>query len=67
MEFVHPDDRQQVESAFASVKAGEVTQYEYRISRIRDGAVRWLRDTSFPISDEQGMRPSSSSRGTRGC
>jgi len=54
MAFVHADDRQQVERALASVQAGEVAQYEYRIHRISDGAVRWLRDTSFPIRDEYG-------------
>jgi PAS domain S-box-containing protein len=51
---VHPDDRQQVDHALASVKAGEVAQFEYRIVRPRDGALRWLRDTSFPIFDEAG-------------
>lgn len=54
MTFVHPDDRQQVRRAFAGVQAGDVAQYEYRITRIGDGAVRWLRDTSFPIRDEHG-------------
>ncbi|MBB2754613.1 UNVERIFIED_ORG: PAS domain S-box-containing protein [Rhizobium aethiopicum] len=54
MEDVHPDDRQQVERALASVGAGEVEQFEYRIVRPVDGAIRSLRDTSFPILDEQG-------------
>lgn len=51
---MHPDDRSQVEHALASVKAGEVTQFEYRIIRPADGATRWLRDTSFPIPDDSG-------------
>jgi PAS domain S-box-containing protein len=51
---VHPDDRSQVEHALESVKAGEVVQYEYRISRPADGTTRWLRDTSFPIPDDTG-------------
>ena len=54
MELVHPDDRSQVERALASVRAGEVAQYEYRINRPGNGAVRWLRDTSFPILDQRG-------------
>lgn len=54
LEGVHPDDRQQVESALASVQGGEVVQFEYRIVRPGDGAIRWLRDTSFPIPDEHG-------------
>ena len=51
---VHPDDRQQVEHALATVEAGEVAQYEYRIIRPADGAIRWLRDKSFPIPDHDG-------------
>lgn len=54
MKDVPPDDRSQVEHALASVKAGEVVQFEYRISRPADGATRWLRDTSFPIPDDAG-------------
>jgi len=51
---VHADDRAQVERALESVRAGEVEQFEYRICRIADGAIRWLRDTSFPIRNEHG-------------
>ena len=54
MEDVHPDDRQQVERALATVRAGEVAHFEYRIVRPADGTIRWLRDTSFPIRDEHG-------------
>ena len=54
MKDVHPDDRHQVEHALATVKAGEVAQFEYRIIRPADGTIRWLRDTSFPIPDENG-------------
>ncbi|VXD02296.1 PAS domain-containing protein [Sphingomonas sp. 8AM] len=55
MNDVHPDDRSQVEHALSSVKAGEVVQFEYRIIRPQDGAIRWLRDTSFPIPDDAGV------------
>ena len=54
MNFVHPEDRQQVERALDTVRSGEVAQYEFRIIRPRDGTIRWLRDTSFPIRDEHG-------------
>ncbi|MBB4615983.1 PAS domain-containing protein [Sphingomonas abaci] len=54
LEDVHPDDRAQVEHALATVGAGEVTQFEYRIIRPSDGAVRRLRDTGFPILDDHG-------------
>ena len=52
---VHPGDRDQVERSLALVAEGEAVQFEYRIIRPGDGAVRWLRDTSFPIRDENGM------------
>lgn len=55
VEGVHPDDRQQVEHALAAVGAGEAAQYEYRFVRPSDGAIRLLRDTSFPIPDEHGV------------
>lgn len=54
LEDVHPDDRSQVEHALASVGAGEVTRFEYRIIRPSDGAIRRLRDTGFPILDDHG-------------
>jgi PAS domain S-box-containing protein len=54
MEDVHPDDRTGVARALRDVKAGEVSQYEYRIVRPGDGGIRWLRDTSFPIRDDDG-------------
>ena len=54
IEGVHPNDRQQVLHALATVKSGEVAQVEYRIVRPSDGNIRWLRDTSFPIPDEDG-------------
>ncbi len=54
IEDVHPDDRRQVAHALAAVAAGEVVQYDYRLVRPADGALRWLRDTSFPILDDRG-------------
>jgi len=54
IDAVHPDDRQHLERALATVQAGEVAQYEYRIIRPIDGTIRWLRDISFPIRDQYG-------------
>jgi PAS domain S-box-containing protein len=51
---VHHEDRKQVEHALATVKGGDLAQVEYRIIRPCDGAIRSLRDTSFPIFDEHG-------------
>lgn len=53
IDHIHPDDRQQVQHALATVKAGEVAQFDYRIVR-HDGTIRSLRETSFPIPDEFG-------------
>lgn len=49
---VHPDDRAQVEHALETVRSGEAVQFRYRIIRPVDGAIRWLRDTAFPIPDD---------------
>ena len=54
MDNVHPDDRLQVRHALESVKAGETARFAFRIVRPGDGAVRTLRDTCFPIFDDQG-------------
>ena len=51
---VHSEDRVQVERALETLMAGEVTHFEYRLIRPSDGTIRWLRDTGFPIRDEQG-------------
>jgi len=52
-ETVHPDDRTGALEALERVRQGEVVTQEYRIVR-PDGAVRWIRDTCFPIRDERG-------------
>lgn len=50
---VHPEDRERVLDVMARVKLGEIVAAEYRIVR-PDGAVRWIRDTFFPIRDARG-------------
>ena len=52
--FLHPDDRQRVFDALDLVRLGEAITEEFRIVR-SDGAVRWIRDTFFPIRDAQGQ------------
>jgi PAS domain S-box-containing protein len=59
MEDVHPDDRQQLEHALEAVRSGEAAQYEYRLVRPADSAVRWLRETSFPITAATAGSPAS--------
>lgn len=52
MDAVHPDDRERVKAAVDRQAKGIYDQ-EYRIVR-PDGSVRWIRDRSFPIADDQG-------------
>ena len=53
LDAIHPDDREQASVALARVAAGEAVVREYRVVR-PDGAVRWIRDTLFPIRDPVG-------------
>lgn len=53
-EMVHPNDRERAGAALSSALAGESVVAEYRIVRPSDGAVRWIRDTGFPIRDDAG-------------
>ncbi|HYZ62592.1 MAG TPA: response regulator, partial [Acetobacteraceae bacterium] len=50
---VHPEDRERAAELVGRAKEGEGTTVEYRIIR-PDGAMRWVRDTSFPIRDRGG-------------
>jgi PAS domain S-box-containing protein len=49
---IHPDDRDRVLALFANSKSWE-HEVEYRILH-SDGSVRWVRDRSFPLRNEQG-------------
>ncbi len=52
-ETVHPDDRAEGVTVLPRVLAGETFTIEYRVLR-RDGGVRWIRDTGFPIPAADG-------------
>lgn len=52
-ESIHPDDRERSAYALKRARQGEVSTYEYRIVR-SDGAIRRIRDTAFPMRDDQG-------------
>ena len=55
-ELVHPDDRAEAASALRRLLAGEaLVAVQYRIVRPSDGAVRWVRDSGFPIRSEDGV------------
>jgi two-component system, chemotaxis family, CheB/CheR fusion protein len=53
-ELIHPDDRDSGADMLPRLLAGEDVTVDYRIIRPNDGAIRWIRDTGFPIRDEQG-------------
>ncbi len=53
-EMVHPDDRERAAAALSCALAGESAVVQYRIVRPADGALRWIRDTGFPIRDAAG-------------
>ena len=53
LSFIVPEDREAASSAIERVAAGERVAFEYRIRR-PDGELRWLRNTDFPIHDQNG-------------
>ncbi|MEO8044097.1 MAG: PAS domain S-box protein [Spartobacteria bacterium] len=53
-DFMHPDDREARADMLPRLKAGETVTVNYRIVRPNDGAIRWIRDSGFPIRDPQG-------------
>jgi PAS domain S-box-containing protein len=53
VETIHPEDRQRALDASKRSKTGEEVVLEYRIVR-PDGTMRRIRETLFPIQDDQG-------------
>ncbi|MHC9418660.1 PAS domain-containing sensor histidine kinase [Sphingomonas citri] len=52
--LILPADRAGALDAVRRVRAGATVTAEFRIRRAEDGAVRWVRDTAFPIRDGEG-------------
>jgi PAS domain S-box-containing protein len=52
--LVHPEDRERAFAAMPRLLGGETYTVEYRIVRPDDGSIRHIRDTGFPIRDEEG-------------
>ncbi len=50
---IHPDDRNRVDRAFYEEAALGTFDEQYRVNR-PDGTIRWIRDRSFPIKNEEG-------------
>ncbi len=53
IDAVHPEDRAILSAAIERHRRGRRAEVTYRIVR-PDGAVRWIRDNSFPIRDASG-------------
>jgi PAS domain S-box-containing protein len=53
LESIHPDDRDGAIANLQQQRRGKFTDWEFRIVR-PDGSVRWLRNRSFPINDQNG-------------
>jgi PAS domain S-box-containing protein len=53
MEAIHPEDQQRVREEFTARSPDANLDLEFRIVR-PDGSIRWVRDRSFPILDENG-------------
>lgn len=54
VDMIHPDDREQVNSTFASyLGSKESWQVEFRIVR-PDGSIRWIRNRGFPVLGTDG-------------
>ena len=54
LDFIVPEDRDHAAASIDRVRHGEHITFEFRIRRPSDGAIRWMRNTDFPISDESG-------------
>jgi PAS domain S-box-containing protein len=52
--FILPEDQDETLRAIRKVQQGERLTFEYRIRRPVDGGIRWLRNTDFPIRNEEG-------------
>jgi PAS domain S-box-containing protein len=52
--LILPEDRHKVLRAFERVRGGERVRHEFRIGRPPDGAVRWVRDATFPLFGADG-------------
>ncbi|MBB3695402.1 PAS domain S-box protein [Sphingomonas sp. BK580] len=52
--LILPADRPAALDAVRRVRAGATVTAEFRVRRAADGAVRWVRDTAFPIRDAEG-------------
>ncbi len=53
-DLIVPEDRDHAVASIARVRDGEHVTFQFRVRRPSDGAIRWLRNTDFPIRDASG-------------
>jgi PAS domain S-box-containing protein len=54
LDLIVEEDRARVLGAIERVRSGEHVTFDYRIRRPRDGSIRWLRNTDFPLTGSDG-------------
>ena len=54
VDMIVAEDRDLAVGAIRRVSQGERVTFDYRVRRPADGAIRWLRNTDFPITDATG-------------
>ncbi len=54
LDMVLPEDRERLLQARAAAVAGEQRTIEFRIKRLPDGEICWVRNTLFPMHDHAG-------------
>jgi PAS domain S-box-containing protein len=54
VDLILPEDRERATENIRRVLQGGHATFDYRIRRPRDGQIRWVRNTDFPITDERG-------------
>lgn len=55
LDLIVPEDREGAMASIERVRAGEQVAFEFRIRRPRDGTIRWMRNTDFPLPDAAGQ------------
>jgi two-component system, chemotaxis family, CheB/CheR fusion protein len=54
LDLILPEDRDLALDKLRSVARGERVSLEYRVRRVSDGQIRWLRETMFPLAGGRG-------------
>ena len=54
VELILPEDRETAIAHIKQAQAGASVTHEFRIHRKSDGALRWIRNTDFPLCDGHG-------------